>query len=164
MAKIFDPVIELQILESQPEWIDINSRIETLKNDLIVLNKRLDRDPMEWVAKRISKIENEIKFFENIILFWATNYNKLKKVSEAFEKQAKIYNCGADLADLIEDLRMMLKYERDENLLLMETFVKLASNKGLDSDKFNSAMSKLRDKTKQYIDYVNTKIEEIINE
>jgi hypothetical protein len=162
---IFDPKIELELLESQPEWIDVNSKIQTLTNELAHWTNRLSNDPKDWIAKKVQLIEKDLKLFENILLFWASNYNKLKLVSEAIERQTKVVNKGADILDLIADLQIAHKFEYQENLILAQTFIKLCEKNNIESsDKIKSALMELAINTKKYNDFLKVKLKEMIDE
>ena len=66
--------------------------------------------------------------------------------------------------DLIDDLREAYKYVEDENLTLSLVFIQLAETKGVDHEGIKNAMDKLRTQTKKYWDYINSKIDSIIDE
>ena len=93
---IFDIDIELQLLESQPEWIGIQERIVSLNDQLQRNVIAFDKSPDKYNQKRIEKTESDIKFFENILLFWASNYQKLKNLSQAVNHQVEASNNGTD--------------------------------------------------------------------
>ena len=164
MAIIFDPEIELQLLESQPEWVGINTKIELLAKDLNYWNTKFDKDPQEWIVKKLAVIQEEINFFENILLFWAANYNKLKKVSDAFAKQASVINQGAKLYDLIEDMRIANTHDQKLELVLAETFIKLAESKGMDTKQMDIVLHDLRATVRDYRKMIFEKIDKLTNE
>ena len=161
---IFDSEIELKLLESQPEWCGVMSRVKELNEQKNQFINRLDKDPKEWIQKSIEKCDQEIKFFENILLFWSSNYAKLKSVSEAVEKQVKAANEGEKLLSLIDDLNIAYDYERNENIILSETFIKLAQTKGIETEKINKVLQNLRVNVRDYLKHINKKINDIVNE
>lgn len=161
---IFDIEIELKLLESQPEWIGIEERIKDLKNDHEKAIFNFDKNPDRFNQKRIEKAESEIKFFENILLFWALNYQKMKNLSAAVEHQVHASNQGAKLLELIDDLRMAYTLEDDTQMILCETFINLAKSKGLSTEQMKQSFSKLHSKIKEYWNHMNKRLNEITGE
>jgi hypothetical protein len=147
---IFDPHIELQNLESQPEWCGVMDRVKQLNEEKNKLIHRFDKEPKEWIQKAIEKQDEEIKFFENILLFWSRNYRNLENFSKAIDAQIKVSNNGARILSLIEDLKIAYSYDNKMELVLSETFIKLAKSKGLDTDKMNEALNDLRFTVRDY--------------
>ncbi len=161
---IFDSEIELKNIEIQPEWCGVMDRVKILNEDKNRLIQRFDRDPKEWVQKQIEKHDEEIKFFENILLFWSRNYKNMQHLSDKVNLQVKIVNEGEKLAGLIDDLRTAFKYQEEENLIIIQTFIKLCEQKELDSKKIETVLFKLRNETKEYVNWINSKINQIVNE
>ncbi len=161
---IFDIKTELQLLESQPEWIGIQERIVNLNNDLEKAIFNFDKNPDRFNQKRIEKAESEIKFFENILLFWASNYQKMKNLTVAIEHQIHASNEGAKLLELIDDLRMAYTLEGDTQMVLCKTFIELAKSKGLSTDQMKQSFSKLHAKIKEYWNHMNKQLNEITGE
>lgn len=161
---IFDAKIELENIEKQPEWCGVIERVKKLNEEKNRLINRFDSDPKEWLQKSIEKVDEDIKFFENILLFWSRNYKNLQFFSESIKSQIDVVNKGADLTGLIDDLRTAYKYQEDENLIIIETFIKLCEQKELDSEKIKTVMFDLRNKTKEYVNWINAKINTIVNE
>ena len=161
---IFDINIELKLLESQPEWVGIQERIVSLNDNLQRQVIAFDKSPDKFNQKRIEKAESEIKFFENILLFWASNYQKMKNLSQAVDHQVEASNNGAKLLELIDDLRIAHKFEYEENIILSETFIKLAEKKEIDTTNLKQSFSKLHSKIKEYWIHMNKRINEITNE
>lgn len=162
---IFDSKIELQLLESQPEWVGISAKVEALQKDLAYWNDRLSKDPKDWIAQKIEMIEKDVDLFQNIILFWAANYKKMQSVSDAVERQVKAANKGAELLDLINDLRIAYKYEYDENILLSQTFIDICEKKKFQNvNEIKAALRELAINTKKYNDFLKVKLEQILDE
>lgn len=161
---IFDSEIELKNIESQPEWCGVMDRVKKLNEDKNRLIQRFDREPKEWIQKQIEKQDTEIKFFENILLFWSRNYKNMQHLSAKINMQVKVANKGEKLAGLIDDLRTAYKYQEDENLIIIQTFIKLCEQKELDPEKIKTVLFDLRNKTKEYVGWINSKINQVVNE
>jgi len=165
---IFDPEIELQLLESQPEWIGIKERIGGLKKDIEYYSMRLDKDPAEWIAKKITMLESDLNFYGNILALWITNYNKLKSLSEAVEKQSRIANEGERILSLVEDLRIAYTFHEKLDFTLCDVTVKIANEKGIDTDKMKNALKDLsvtvHDYSKHMFKELDKEIDRITNE
>ena len=161
---IFDIDIELKLLESQPEWVGIEERIVSLNDQLQRNVITFDKSPDKFNQKRIEKIESEIKFFENILLFWATNYKNLENLSKTFEHQVEASNNGVKLLELIDDLRMAHTLEGETQMILSKTFIELAESKGLNADQMKESFSKLRAKINEYWNHMNKRLNDITNE
>jgi hypothetical protein len=160
---ILDFDIELENIEKQPEWCKVMDRVRQLKDEKNRLIIRLDKDPKEWIQKSIEKCDSEIKFFENILLFWSRNYRNLEAYKKTMDKQIEVSNHGAKLTGLIDDLRTAFRYQENENLVIIQTFIKLCKEKELDAEKIESVLFNLRTKTKEYVNYINGKINNIVN-
>ena len=164
VAMIFDFEIELQLLESQPEWVGIQERIVSLQGTLHKNVIAFDKNPDKFNQKRIEHAEKEIKFFENILLFWASNYQKMKNLSQAVEHQIEASNNGAKLLELIDDLKMAYTLEGDTQMVLCKTFSNLVESKGMDATQMKQSFSKLHAKIKEYWGHMNKRLNEITNE
>jgi hypothetical protein len=141
---IFDIEIELSWLEKQPEWCGIMAKVKEINNQKNKLIHRFDQDPKEWIQKAINKCDDEIKFFENILLFWSRTYSKMESIPKIIDNQAKLSNNGAKILDLIEDLKAAYTYDCKLDLVLTETFIKLANEKGMNTDKMDKSLHDLR--------------------
>ena len=161
---IFDIKTELQLLESQPEWVGIQERIVNLNNDLQYAVKSFDTRPDKYNQKRVEKAESEIKFFENILLFWATNYKNLENLSKTFEHQVEASNNGAKLLELIDDLKEAHTLEGETQMIISKTFIELVESKGLNADQMKLSFSKLRAKINEYWKHMNKRLNDITNE
>lgn len=161
---IFDIDIELKLLESQPEWVGIEERILNLNDQLHRNVIAFDKNPDKFNQKRIEKTESEIKFFENILLFWATNYKNLENLSKTFEHQVESSNNGAKLLELIDDLRMANTLEANTQMILSNTFIELVESKGLNADQMKESFSKLRSKINEYWNHMNKRLNDITDE
>jgi hypothetical protein len=147
---IFDPIIELELLESQPEWCGISEKVKELNEKRNQFIYKLDKDPKEWIQKTIENLDKEIKFFENILLFWSSNYTKLKRISEAVEKQSSIANEGHRILSLIDDLKMAYTFEEKLDFVLCQSVIDMAKLKGGEVEKMDKALHKLRHVVKEY--------------
>ena len=161
---IFDIDIELNLLESQPEWIGIQERIVSLNDQLQRNVNAFDKSPDKFNQKRIEKAESDIKFFENILLFWASNYQKMKNLSQVVNHQVEASNNGAKLLELIDDLRMAYTLEGETQMILSNTFIELVESKGLNANQMKESFSKLRAKINEYWNHMNKRLNEITNE
>lgn len=162
---IFDKETELHLLESQPEWIQVGAKIEALQKDLHYWNNRLSKDPADWIAQKLDMIQKDLDLFQNILLFWASNYQKMKSVADAVERQIEAANKGADLLDLIDDLRTAYDYEYKENILLSQTFIAICEKKNIENkDKIRQSLRELAINTKKYAEFLKLKLENIIDE
>ncbi len=161
---IFDIKTELHLLESQPEWVGIQDRVESLKDTLQKNIFAFDKNPDRFNQKRVEHTEGEIKFFENILLFWATNYKNLESLSKTFEHQVEASNNGAKLLELIDDLREAHTLEGETQMIISKTFIELVESKGLNADQMKQSFSKLRAKINEYWKHMNKRLNEITNE
>lgn len=161
---IFDIKTELQLLESQPEWVGIQDRVLILKDTLQKNINAFDKNPDWFNQKRVEHAEGEIKFFENILLFWATNYKNLENLSKTFDHQVEASNNGAKLLELIDDLREAHTLEGETQMIISKTFIELVESKGLNADQMKQSFSKLRAKINEYWKFMNKRLNEITNE
>ncbi len=161
---IFDSEAELKLLESQPEWCGVMDKVRQLNEQKNRFINQFDSNPKEWIQKSIENCDKEIKFFENILLFWSSNYTKLKSISEAVNRQVKAANEGEKLLSLIEDLNIAYDYERKENIILSETFIKLAKTKGIETEKIDKVLMDLRVNVRDYLKHINKKVNDIVNQ
>jgi len=156
---IFDKQIELELLENQPEWCGINDRIKEIIEKRNKLIARFDKEPLEWIQKAIEKEDQEIKFFQNILYFWASNYAKLSKVSEAVERQAKVANNGEHILSMIDDLRMAYTYQDKLDFIQCQTIIDLCKIKGKDTEKMEEALHKFKHLIKEYQKFMYASID-----
>ena len=94
-----------------------------------------------------------------------SNYDKLERLGTSIERQIYVANKGAELMDLISDLRTALDYERKENIILSEVFIKLSEKMKLkETDSIRLVLNQLANKVKEYLNWVNAKINSIVDE
>lgn len=159
---IFDPYTELQNLEKQPEWCQVQAKIEKLQKSMGFYVSKFDSDPKDWIQKKINEIEEDLNLFRNILIFWKRNYTNMEQVCHHVTEQAKAANEGSKIMELIDDLRTAYKYESDHNVILSETFIRLCKHKGMEVDKMNSALDELRKNVIDYKKHINNRLKEIV--
>ena len=157
---IFDPEIELKNIEEQPEWIGVTNKIAQLKKDREELLKKYERFQNPSILNAALKIDDDLSLFESILAFWAQNYQKMERLYKSFEASIGEVNKGAKQLDLICDLRIAYEYERKENIILSETFIELAEKKGMETEKMNEALNKLRYLVRDYLKHMNKLLNE----
>lgn len=151
---------ELEFIESQPEWVGINKRVKDLLFQKENLVKKFDEKHSEWLQKSIEKCDEEIKFFENILLFWAANYKKLERFAKSIDHQIQVINKGADLLELIDDLKIAYTYAEKENIILSQTFIKLCEDKNMPIEKMDSFFKQLRITSRDYFNHMKKRLDE----
>jgi len=117
--------------------------------------KKYEKYENDKILDKVDYIDKELKLFESIISLWVANTEKVKRLYESFESSINEVNKGAAQLNLIKDLNMAYNYERNENLILSKTFIKLASDRGMTVDKMNKALNDLRDNVKDYLVHIN---------
>lgn len=151
---IFDSEVELKLLESQPEWCGILEKVKEINNKKNSYIARFDKDPKEWIQKAIDACDQDIKFFENILLFWSTTYKKMAMVSDAVYNQSKIVNEGYRILSLIEDLKIGYTYDIKLDMVLSQACIDMAKEKGMNTDKMDKVLTDLRSTIREYRDHM----------
>lgn len=162
---IWDATIELGRLEDQLEVVQVTDRISQLKSDYAFAVRKFDQNPDQYNQRRLQKIEEDMKFFNNILYFWKKNYEAMHSLSVACERQARAINEGERLLGLIEDLREGYKYEMSMNATLLAWLcdAKLYNN-GLDvvrTDRMEQTISKLSAMVGRFLKLMDLKIKEL---
>ena len=157
---IFDPEIEFQNIDDQLEIIGLPGKVKSLQDKRTELMNKYSKFENDKILDAVTVIDNDLKLFESIISLWISNLEKMKRLFESFEGSIIEINKGAKQLNLINDLNTAYNYERNENIILSESFVKLAESKGIDSKKMNDVLNDLRVNVKRYIDFINTKLNE----
>jgi hypothetical protein len=157
---IFDPEIELKNIEDQPEWIGVNQKIESLQKKRVQLMAKFDKYNNDKILDLVNEVDEDLKLFESIISFWLSNYSKMDRLYKSFESSIKEVNKGSKQIDLINDLRTAYNYERKENIILSETFIELASSKGMETKKMDEALKDLRENVVNYLKHINKLLDE----
>ena len=152
---IFDPQIEFESLENQLYLIGLPEKIESLQNQRTELMKKYEKYENDKILDKVEYIDKELKLFESIISLWVLNTDKIKRLYESFESSINEVNKGAAQMNLIRDLNIAYNYEREENLTLSKTFIKLVTDKGMNATKMNQALNDLRRNVKEYLIHIN---------
>ena len=152
---IFDPQIEFANLENQLYLIGIPEKIESLQNKRSELMKKYEKFENVKILDAVQVIDQDLKLFESIISLWVDNTEKLKRLYESFEGSISEINKGAAQTNLIRDLNTAYNYERDENIILSNTFIKLASDMGMNTTKMDKALKDLRTNVTGYLKHMN---------
>lgn len=147
---IFDPEIELANIETQPEWIGVQIKVEQLQKKRSELMARFEQFKNDKILSIIDEVDQDLILFQNIMAFWIRNYQKMESLYNSFQDSIKEINKGASQLNLINDLKQAHKYEHDENVILSQVFIELAENKGMDAAKMKSSLDKLRSKVNEY--------------
>jgi hypothetical protein len=156
---ILDFEIQLQDLESQPVWIEVDKKINQLKNRKQELLIAFDKYENEKVLALIENVDKDIQLFKNIIAFWALNYSNLEKFKADIQHNIEANNNGAQLLQQIDDLRMIWEHESKLNIDLSELILLKFQEKDI-----KDSLSKLKLKSNEYYKLLVQKIKEITNE
>lgn len=142
---IIDFNIELNDLESQPEWIGVDLRIKELTKERDNLSNRFEKDPQEWINKRLNQVQKDIDLFTGIIAFWSMNHEKMKLFKKLFEENASETNDRQRLLQQIDDLNFLV--ENNYSLIIMTNEVILEKFR---DDKLSGSLLKLKEFANNY--------------
>ena len=142
---ILDFNIELEQLESQPEWIGVDQKIKELVKEKEWLVHKFEKDPKEWINKRLNELEKDIDLFKSILAFWGINHEKMKHFKKLFEEHSTDINERQDLLQLVEDQKMIIKH--DIELIEMDAMIFRDILKRKD---ISEGLIKLKNKVNEY--------------
>ena len=150
---ILDFEIELEDLEKQPEWVGLNQRVKELAEEKQKITAWFEREPKEWMNRRLNAIEKDVQLFENILSFWAINYKKLAQLKNKFEFHAKDFNKNALYLQIIKDQQMIIESDQEIFEETSESILSILKDKP-----FAEGLNKLKNKVNEYYKTLKLKL------
>lgn len=147
---------ELYHIESQPEWIGVSNKINSLKAKRKKKQEAYQKTGIERILTEIIEIDEYIMLFEAILIFWERNWSAMKNMRAMFEAKASDINKAADLHILISDLRTLLDWEYEYSTILNELLL-IAYSSNMDVTKMQASLSALRTKVVDYNKFLHGK-------
>ncbi len=157
MSAIIDRPFILENINLMAGMIDGENAIKKLKKDVQYWQDRADKNPNKAILKKLDEAQNILDAFTGLINLLQFTYKQSDAMMRHYERQKNIVNNGADILDLLEDLKQAYNLELQENTLLGDILGKVINERtGVDAEKIKKYFSDWMELKKKYLKFLNS--------